>query len=119
MIGKSIMTLSAVAVGALALAVSVTLPVDARGGHGGGGGHHGGGGGSFRGGGGGGHVAFRSAPAFRSVGVVHHRHHVRYAPTRVYSYGYADSCGGLRQRALVTGSRYWWQRYYDCRGGHY
>ena len=134
MIGKKMIALAAVAVGALALVAVDTIPVDARGGHGGGGGggggggrggggggHSGGGGGgvgarsfSGGGGGGGGRVVFRSAPAFRSAGVVHHRA-VRYAPVRVYSYGYG-SCEALHHRALVTGSRYWWQRYYDCRG---
>ena len=34
----------------------------------------------------------------------------------VYGYvAYADSCTWLRERALETGSRKWWQRYYDCR----
>lgn len=26
------------------------------------------------------------------------------------------SCAWLRHRAAVTGSRYWWRRYYRCRG---
>ncbi len=29
------------------------------------------------------------------------------------SSGYGE-CGYLRRRALATGSRYWWNRYYDC-----
>jgi hypothetical protein len=32
-----------------------------------------------------------------------------------YYYGYG-SCRWLRIRALETGSRYWWARYYDCIG---
>src|SRR5262245_23170571 len=30
-----------------------------------------------------------------------------------YSYGYG-SCGWLRRQAAVTGSPYWWDRYYAC-----
>ena len=30
-------------------------------------------------------------------------------------YGYRAGCGWLRQRALETGSRYWWRRFRDCR----
>lgn len=30
--------------------------------------------------------------------------------------GYGPGCGWLRERALDTGSRYWWRRYRDCRG---
>ena len=115
--GKSMLALAAVAVGALSMLAIDTIPADARGG-GGGGGRGGGGGGFSRGGGGGGggRVVFRSAPAFRSSGVVHRS--VRYAPTRVYSYGYGGygGCEALHQRAIVTGSRYWWNRYYACRG---
>ena len=29
--------------------------------------------------------------------------------------GYGPRCGWLRERALNTGSRYWWRRYRDCR----
>jgi hypothetical protein len=37
-----------------------------------------------------------------------------------YSYGYGyGGCSGLRYRALETGSRYWWSRYYDCINGYY
>jgi hypothetical protein len=35
-----------------------------------------------------------------------------------YGYGYGDGCGWLRHRALVTGSGYWWNRYYACRDGY-
>lgn len=27
-----------------------------------------------------------------------------------------DPCAWLKQKALQTGSRYWWTRYRDCRG---
>ena len=30
-----------------------------------------------------------------------------------YAYGYGN-CAWLRQQALITGSQYWWSRYYDC-----
>jgi hypothetical protein len=39
-----------------------------------------------------------------------------------YGYGYGYGYGGcrwLRYRALETGSRYWWARYYDCINGYY
>ena len=62
-----------------------------------------------------------------SGGVRHsggHRHHRRggvyfaepYAYDYGYSYGYGE-CGWLRQRAIETGRRYWWRRYWDCRDG--
>ena len=38
-----------------------------------------------------------------------------------FAYGYnaySDSCYWLRQRALETGSSYWWNRYYDCLEGY-
>jgi hypothetical protein len=35
-----------------------------------------------------------------------------YAPVGLYGYG--SSCAWLRRQALLTGSPYWWQRYYDC-----
>ncbi len=34
-----------------------------------------------------------------------------------FGYGYG-SCYGLQQRALTTGSDYWWSRYQDCVGGY-
>jgi hypothetical protein len=35
-------------------------------------------------------------------------------------YTYADDCYWLRQRALATGSPYWWDRYNACVGyGYY
>ena len=36
-----------------------------------------------------------------------------------YAYGYGSGCSWLRYRALETGSRYWWSRYYDCINGYY
>jgi hypothetical protein len=31
------------------------------------------------------------------------------------SYGYIANCGWLRQRALATGSPFWWRQYRECR----
>ncbi len=39
-----------------------------------------------------------------------------------YLYGYRGhgyGCGWLYRRAIVTGSPYWWRRYYWCRDGSY
>jgi hypothetical protein len=37
-----------------------------------------------------------------------------------YVYGYTSyGCDWLYRRALVTGSPYWWNRYYACRDGDY
>ncbi|AGK56912.1 hypothetical protein HYPDE_26148 [Hyphomicrobium denitrificans 1NES1] len=33
-----------------------------------------------------------------------------------YPYYYGNNCAWIYQRALVTGSAYWWNRYYDCIG---
>lgn len=94
----------------------------------------GGGFGGFRGGG---HYAARSfAPRAFATGprfiaprriYGHHRHFRRGvvigAPLAYgayyYGYGYGSGCGWLRHRALETGSRYWWSRYYDCINGYY
>jgi len=88
------------------------------------------GGGGFRGVGG--HFAARSfgGPRFvaRSnfVRVAPFRHrHVRRAFVGVplaygaYYYSGYGNCRWLRYRALETGSRYWWSRYYDCVNGYY
>lgn len=103
------------------------IVVEARhgGGHGGRGGHgggvrgfQGGGGGPKFGGGGGGVRAFRGGGGHYRGG---HRRHggggiyfsvPSYAP--YYYDDYDDGCGWLLQRARRTGSRYWWNRYYDC-----
>jgi hypothetical protein len=49
------------------------------------------------------------------------RHHFRHRHFRGRFYGgyvYAGHrCGWLRHRAIVTGSAYWWRRYYRCRRG--
>jgi hypothetical protein len=48
----------------------------------------------------------------------HHRRHFR-GPVIVSGfYGY-PSCAWLRHRAIVTGSPYWWNRYWRCRHGYY
>jgi hypothetical protein len=52
----------------------------------------------------------------------HHHHRPRfrfYAPyygyvPYYYDYGDGDDCSWLRRRAVATGSRYWWRRYYAC-----
>ena len=52
-----------------------------------------------------------------------HRRFNRFAFYAVPAYyGYYDSgygCGWLYQRAVVTGSPYWWRRYYACRDDYY
>jgi hypothetical protein len=54
----------------------------------------------------------------------HHRHRHRHllyaAPFVGYGYyAYNDDCEWLRQRALATGSAYWWDRYEACYYGYY
>ena len=60
---------------------------------------------------------------FASAGIVRHRHHFRRAfvgvPLVYGAYSYGSGCSWLRYRALETGSRYWWSRYYDCINGYY
>ncbi len=131
--------LAVVAIALTALLLLPPDPADARRGGGGGGfrGGGGGGGAAFRGGGGfrgggfairssgfrSGGVAFRGgASSFRPVVVTPRHVHVR-RPVRVVRRVYAgpvfiagSGCEWLRQRALVTGSGYWWRRYYLCRG---
>jgi len=50
----------------------------------------------------------------------HHRHFRNFVvgfPYYDYDYyGSYGSCGWLHHRAVVTGSRYWWHRYYECVG---
>ena len=31
-----------------------------------------------------------------------------------YDYGYSGGCEWLHERAVATGSRYWWRRYEAC-----
>ena len=52
-----------------------------------------------------------------------HAHRGRYllygAPIAAYGYyAYGDGCEWLRQRALYTGSTYWWDRYNACASGY-
>jgi hypothetical protein len=50
----------------------------------------------------------------------HHRfHRHRFAFVGVYPYAYGDGCYWLKRRAIHTGSRYWWRRYFACRHGYY
>jgi len=54
-----------------------------------------------------------------------HRHH-RHAHRRIFvgvplaygAYYYNNGCYWLRERALYTGSPYWWNRYYACLDGY-
>jgi hypothetical protein len=54
----------------------------------------------------------------------HHRHrHLFLGAPFVYGgyyYGgyYGGDCYWLRRRAIYTGSRYWWNRYYACINGY-
>jgi hypothetical protein len=89
--------------------------------------HRGGRGGGWRGGGGSFVARSYSAPRFiaRSnfarVAPFRHRH-VRRAfvgvPLAYGAYYYGSGCSWLRYRALETGSRYWWSRYYACVNGY-
>src|SRR5262245_45015378 len=94
------------------------------GGGGGGGGHWHGGGGNWGGMGGRPH-AFSGGGNFS--GGRHFRHHrgnanvfaFGFAPYYAdYGYAYGDGCYWLKRRALYTGSRYWWNRYYGCVNGY-
>jgi hypothetical protein len=91
-------------------------------------------GGGLRIGGGGGHFAARSFGGTRFMGRssfagIGHRHRHRHigrgfaigVPLAygAYAYSYGGGCSWLRYRALETGSRYWWSRYYDCVNGYY
>jgi hypothetical protein len=68
---------------------------------------------------------FVGRPSYAAVGGF--RHHRRFGRAFIgvplaygaYSYGYGGGCSWLRYRALETGSRYWWSRYYDCVNGYY
>ncbi len=70
-----------------------------------------------------GHFGRRFAGDFKHHRFVHkHRKFHRFAffgVPAVYA-GYGDyGCGWLYRRAIVTGSPYWWNRYYACQGGYY
>jgi hypothetical protein len=43
----------------------------------------------------------------------YYRNYGWYGPVVRYGYGYGN-CAWLRQQALITGSQYWWDRYYNC-----
>ena len=66
-----------------------------------------------------GHVAHAGKPFVKNPHFIHNkrfsRHHHHKRIVVAYSdYGYADGCYWLRRKALSTGSRYWWNRYYAC-----
>ena len=63
-----------------------------------------------------GHKHFRAHKHFRG-----HKHFRRHGHVYLYPHIYygGHSCGWLRHRAIVTGSPYWWRRYYRCRHGWY
>lgn len=100
----------------------------ARGGRGGGGGGgkkaHGGGGGAKHAKGGRGHGGAKKSVQKRSKYGYYARRkrpsHYRYFrgyPRPYFGYGsYSGGCGWLYRRAVATGSRYWWNRYYECVG---
>jgi hypothetical protein len=53
-----------------------------------------------------------------------HRHHRRFpgyaiygAVPYVYDWYSGDACEDLYEKAMATGSAYWWNLYYDCRDG--
>jgi len=92
--------------------------------HGGGGGW--GGGGHWHGGGGQwGGMAVRphAFSGGRNFAFRHHHRHARvfaFAPSYYDDgYAYGDGCYWLKRRALYSGSRYWWNRYYGCVNGYY
>ena len=117
---KSWMAPAAAALAVLLLAGSV----DSAAAHKGGGGGWSGGGGKVYSGGGkvysggtkfyGGKVYYGNQHAR-----FHHRHRFVGVPLAYGYYGYSSGCSWLRHRAEVTGSSYWWNRYYACRDGYY
>ena len=57
-------------------------------------------------------------------GNIHNRHRVFRNGVWVWVYGpgyttYGDDCYWLRRQAIITGSPYWWNRYYACVGYDY
>jgi hypothetical protein len=82
--------------------------------HGGGGKHHYGGGGRHYAHKGGGHGHYD-----RHGHYGHYRHYGNYGwyGWPYFGYGYhGGGCGWLYDRAVATGSPYWWDRYYACIG---
>jgi hypothetical protein len=68
-----------------------------------------------------GNFAIRHAPGPNVYMSQHHRHHRHFNgfgygfyAYPAYSYYADDSCYWLKVRAMRTGSRYWWNRYYEC-----
>lgn len=70
---------------------------------------------------------FRAGPRFYGGGGKHfyggHRFHRRhFFGPRIYFgsnyYRYNNGCYWLKRKALRTGSRYWWHRYWECRNGY-
>lgn len=102
---RKLLSLAAVALTAVMLLPSE--PADARPG--------------VRGGGGFRAVRVVRGPVYRPRVVVR-RPIVVHRPVRIIRRGYiapvvvTGGCEWLRRRALLTGSRYWWRRYYACRG---
>lgn len=62
----------------------------------------------------GGRHHFRGGMHHRRWGRPHLRRH--WGPS-IRFYGGYNRCGGLRQRAIYSGSSYWWRRYNACRYG--
>ncbi len=64
---------------------------------------------------------FRHHPGFAFNHGKHFRHHRRfyalpYVAYPYYAYSYSGGgCYWLKERAIVTGSSYWWRRYDECR----
>jgi hypothetical protein len=105
--------LAAAAAASLALlTLSLSEPALARHGHGGfvGGAHFS----HF-----GGHPGFARVGPARYYAFRHHRHfrHGRFVVAG-YPYAYGGGCYWLKERALYTGSPYWWRRYRACRYGY-
>lgn len=109
-----------------AAAQSNLIEVRGRGGHGGGGKSFGGGGGGMRMHSGGGMKHHGGGGGMKHYGGGgkhhHHRHHRHWRGSGIYfaapyyygGYSYSD-CSWLRRKAIRTGKRYWWNRYYECR----
>jgi len=102
-----------VVIALLAFSAAIDIAEARRGGHGHGG-HFSMGGGH--------HFAVRHVRSARVF--FHHRAHFRRFHRfhrRVFIggvYGYRHRCAWLRHRAIVTGSPYWWHRYWRCRHGY-
>lgn len=135
---KKMIGLTAAVLSSLFVISTGVEPALARDG-GGGGGHGGGGGGGHSFSGGGGHSfsggSGRSTSASRMSGNRDgarvygyqargnhghgHGHGRRFfaGPYGYYDYGYSDgTCAYEYNRAVTTGSSYWWNRYEDCTG---